>query len=178
MERLINENGLDRWTKRVPATLCGIEFTCLLRKFLLKVLGSLSPNSFLISCFRTVCTASGMSLLSDTENRHRSYCSCVFSVPCEETTCAFTYLLWRISPNTGGARGDRGPMSKLSSPTAASKDTSLQTQTHIRSFKPWNIMNHYVQVHQYAHLSWGRSQRPADACLFYSLLSSWEESGT
>lgn len=54
--------------KCVPATLCGIEFACLLRKFLLKVLGSLSPNSFVISCFRTVCTASGMSLLSDTEN--------------------------------------------------------------------------------------------------------------
>ncbi len=65
--------------KWVPATLCGIEFACLLRKFLLKVLGSLSPNSFVISCFRTVCTASGMSLLSDTENRHRS-CKmlCVF----------------------------------------------------------------------------------------------------
>ncbi len=79
------------------------------------------------------------------------------------------------SHQTLWSQGDRGPMSKLSSPTAASKDTSLQTQ--MMSYKSWNIMNHYVQVHQYAHLSWGRSQRPSDACLFYSLLSSWEESG-
>lgn len=101
-------------------------------------------------------------------------------VLCEESMSAFMYLLWRIAPNTGGARGDRGPMSRLSSPTAASKDTSLQTQTHIMSFKSQNRKRYESLCwgHQYGHLSWGRSQRPAGASLFYSLPSSLEESGT
>lgn len=105
--------------------------------------------------------------------------SCAF-VLYDERIGTFMYLLWRIAPNTGGAKDDRGPVSKLSSTIATSTGTSLQTQTHITSFKS-QILECYESlcwVHQYGHLSWGRSQKPAGASLFYSLLNSSEESGT